>query len=273
MKTVLMKVLVVALFIFWGGVSMADGSRVLIVSKSGSGDYLTVSDACKAAKDGDTVYICDGIYEESVIVGNKKIHLIGESTEGTILKYTGTQYAHPPLEMCCGSIENLTIWATTEKGKSKGSGGYCLHCDDDYSAGKYLICRNVRFQNDHYQSIGIGLRPHFTLSFENCEFIGQVYCHDSDKTYPDMTGQELRFVNCSFSANQQPLGAIRMQSQEKRGAYATVLFQRCIVNNGNKPPVFMGLWKDNGLSKDGWMGSSDWHLSEMSGLNNFGVDK
>lgn len=231
-------------------------------------EYKDIQSAVKDAVDGDTIYIKDGIYNESVNVGSKRIHLVGESTDGTILKHDGTQYAYPPLEMCRGSIENMTIWATTQQGKSKSSGAYCLHCDDDASANDYLICRNVVFQNDHYQSVGIGLRPHFTISFENCGFAGQVYCHDSDKTYADMTGQNIRFVNCSVMANNQPLGAIRMQSQEKRGAVATALFQRCIVWNGNKPGVFMGLWKDNGLAKNGWLGSTDWKLDKMSGMNN-----
>jgi hypothetical protein len=30
----------------------------------------------------------------------------------------------------------------------------------------------------------------------------------------------------------------------------------------------MGLWEDTGLAKDGWLGSTDWHLDGMSAMNN-----
>lgn len=246
-------------------------SRTIIVDADGGGNYTTISAACGAANDGDTIYICDGTYYESVKINGLRVHLVGESRKGTVLKYLGTQYANPPLEMSNGSIENMTIWAITESGAS-GGGGYCLHCDNEASANGYLYCRNVKFQNDYYQVIGIGLQPNFTLSFENCEFIGQVYIHDCAKTFETLTGQVIRFTDCAIQASNQPLGAIRMQSQERSGAYATALFQRCIVKNtGSDVIVYMGLWEDTGLAKDGWLGSTDWHLDGMSALNNASI--
>lgn len=246
-------------------------TRTIIVDANGGGNYTTISAACAAANDGDTIYIRDGVYYESVKINGLNVHLVGESREGTILKYLGTQYANPPLEMSSGSIENMTIWAITEQGAT-GGGGYCLHCDNELSANKSLTCRNVKFQNDYYQTIGIGLQPHFVLSFENCEIIGQFYVHDSAKTFIDLTGQVLRVIDCTITANGEPLGAIRMQSQERSGAEATAVFQRCIVKNtGSNVIVHMGLWEDPGLAKDGWLGSTDWHLSGLSALNNASI--
>lgn len=244
-------------------------TREIIVDQNGMGNFTTISAACAAANDGDTIYIKDGVYQESVKINGLRVHLVGESREKTILKYTGTQYANPPLEMSNGSIENMTIWATTQSGVSHDSGGYCLHCDNVASKNGYLTCRNVKFQNDHYQVVGIGLEPNFTLSFEQCEFIGQFYCHDSKDSFSDMTGQVLRLVDCSIIASNSTFGAIRMQSQEKSGAEATAVFQRCIVKNtGGGPVVTMSLFSDPGLPKDKWLGSSDWTLDGMSALNN-----
>jgi hypothetical protein len=243
-------------------------TETIIVDAAGTGNYTTISAACAAANDGDTIYIKDGVYYESVKINGLNVHLVGESREGTVLKYLGTQYANPPLEMSNGSIENMTIWAITESGAS-GGGGYCLHCDNEASANKSLTCRNVKFQNDYYQVVGIGLQPHFTLSFENCEFIGQFYAHDCAKNFQDLTGQVLRLTDCAIYTENQALGAIRMQSQERSGAEATILFQRCIVKNvGSSTIVYMGLWEDTGLAKDGWLGSTDWHLDGMSAMNN-----
>lgn len=253
---------------FVGSLSSDSPTNTIIVDAGGGGDYTTISAACAVANDGDTIYIKDGVYYESVKINGLRVHLVGESREGTVLKYLGTQYANPPLEMSNGSIENMTIWAITESGAS-GGGGYCLHCDNEASANGYLTCRNVKFQNDYYQAIGIGLQPNFTLSFENCEIIGQFYCHDCAKNFSDLTGQLLRVVDCTIHTNSQVFGAIRMQSQERSGASATVLFQRCVVkNDGSSTIVTMTNWTEAGLPEDGWLGSSDWHLDGLSALNN-----
>lgn len=242
--------------------------RTIIVAQDGSGNYTTISAACAAANDGDTILIKDGTYNESVQINGLKVHLVGESEKGTVLTYPGTDYANPPLEMSNGSIENMTIWATTESGAS-GGGGYCLHCDNNASKDGYLSCKNVTFQNDYWQAVGIGLRPNFKLSFERCTFLGQFYCHDSDDVFTDMTGQELICKDCTFDDTQSTFGVIRMQSQERSGAVATALFQRCVaINRGTGPIVTMSLFRDAGLAKNNWLESTDWHLSELSALNN-----
>lgn len=252
---------------FYGNLETENESRTIVVDANGGGNYTTIAGAIGAANDGDTIYICDGTYYESIKANGLRVHLVGESKEHTILKYVGTDYANPPLEMSKGSIENMTIWAIAQQGQS--GAGYCLHCDNDSSKDSYLYCRDVVFQNDTYQAVGIGLRPNFTLTFEHCTFLGQFYCHDSQKSYDDMTGQVLRCIDCTFDANNQYFGVIRMQSQEMSGAYATAEFQRCITKNeySGGPIVTMSLFQDAGLAKDNWLGSTDWHLSGLSALN------
>ncbi|UCE37425.1 MAG: right-handed parallel beta-helix repeat-containing protein [Thermoplasmata archaeon] len=66
--------------------------RNLIPTSSGAtiyvpNDYPTIQDAINAAKDGDTVYVFNGIYNEDVVV-NKTINLTGENRDST--KVTGS---------------------------------------------------------------------------------------------------------------------------------------------------------------------------------------
>ena len=65
----------------------------MVVAKDGTGDYTTVRAAIAAAPEGRTepylIFIKNGIYEELVTIPASKpyIHLIGQSKEGTIIKY------------------------------------------------------------------------------------------------------------------------------------------------------------------------------------------
>lgn len=244
--------------------------QYIIVAADGSGDYSTITEAFNNSSAGDTIYIKDGLYQESLKFEGHLVHLIGESKEKTIIEYLNTNYSNPPIDIAQGSIENLTIHASTASGET---GAYCLHCDTLASANGYLYCRNVKFINDNYQAIGIGLQPYFTLSFENCEVYGQFYCHDCAKDFSDLTEQVVRVIDCTIYTENEPFGAIRMQSQERTGAKATAVFQRCIVKNpGGAKLVHMGLWATGeDLAKDGWLGSTDWALDSTSDLNNTSI--
>lgn len=255
----------------FNGEATADSTpQYIIVATDGSGDYSSITAAFNNSSAGDTIYIKDGLYQESLKLEGHLIHLIGESKEKTIIEYLNTNYSNPPIEMAQGSIENLTVHASTASGQT---GAYCLHCDTEASANGYLYCRNVKFINDNYQAIGIGLQPHFTLSFENCEVYGQFYCHDCAKDFSDLTEQVVRVIDCTIYTENQPLGAVRMQSQERTGAKATAVFQRCIVKNpGGAKLVHMGLWEaGEELARDGWLGSTDWTLDSTSDLNSTSI--
>ena len=255
---------------FIGEHSAESTPQYIIVAADGSGDFTTIADAFNAANAGDTIYIKDGLYTESLKMNDKRVHLVGESKEKTIIEYLNTSYANPPVEIAQGSLENLTLHASTAEGQT---GAYCLHCDAASSANGYLYVRNVKFINDNYQAVGIGLEPNFTLTLEDCEIYGQLYCHDCAREFSDLTGQVLRVINSTIYTKGEALGAIRMQSQERTGAKATAVFQRCIVKNpGGQKLVYMGLWPGGEtLARDGWLGSTDWALDAISDLNNAAI--
>jgi parallel beta-helix repeat protein len=64
--------------------SQSSGETWLYVGGSGSGNYTKIQDAINHSKDGDIVYVYQGIYLENVRV-NKSIGLLGENQEFTII--------------------------------------------------------------------------------------------------------------------------------------------------------------------------------------------
>lgn len=56
----------------------------IYVDDDGGADYSTIQEAVDAAIDGDLVFVYQGTYYENVIV-NKRIHLMGESKDNTII--------------------------------------------------------------------------------------------------------------------------------------------------------------------------------------------
>ncbi|RLF39897.1 MAG: hypothetical protein DRN12_06325, partial [Thermoplasmata archaeon] len=58
--------------------------NILYVGGSGKGNYSTICDAIKAASDGDTVFVYNGIYHENLEI-DKSLSLIGEDKNTTII--------------------------------------------------------------------------------------------------------------------------------------------------------------------------------------------
>jgi parallel beta-helix repeat protein len=64
-------------------------SDTLIVDINGNGDYTSIIDAINNAKTTDSIEIKEGVYKENSIVVNKKLTIIGESSDGTIIDFNG----------------------------------------------------------------------------------------------------------------------------------------------------------------------------------------
>ncbi|NIQ08005.1 MAG: DUF1565 domain-containing protein, partial [Candidatus Korarchaeota archaeon] len=72
-------------------------------------DYLTIQEAINNADEGDTVFVRNGTYYESVVV-NKTISLIGESREATIIDASGSDYG------ISITADNVTVRGFTVQG-------------------------------------------------------------------------------------------------------------------------------------------------------------
>ncbi|HMA83529.1 MAG TPA: right-handed parallel beta-helix repeat-containing protein [Candidatus Thermoplasmatota archaeon] len=66
-------------------ISAEQHAKTIIVDKDGSGDYTTITAAVDAAQPGDTIFVHDGVYEETEILIDKTITLTGETISSTII--------------------------------------------------------------------------------------------------------------------------------------------------------------------------------------------
>lgn len=241
----------------------------LVVDPDGAGDYTTIAAAVADASDGNIIYIKNGIYEESIDCRTKFLNFKGESKDKVIWKYPNGDYQNPPLEIANGTVENLTILATAQEQQPGAMGkAYAVHIDFNQEEDEYLAFNNVRFINEDYQTIGIGLREDFTLEFNGCEFIckgnnNAFYCHDATV---EATNQNVICRDCTFITAGIAY-AIHLQSQEVSGSEAYITFQRCIVVNESANNIIKMTLFNPSIGGGGYLDSTDWHITKQSLLN------
>lgn len=244
----------------------------------GSGqEYPTITSAISASSDGDVILIFPGTYHEAIARTAKVLNIIGVSRDDCIIEYGNGDYADPPLEMAKGVLKNLTIHATQQEVQNETYGkAYAFHIDFQSSGviGGSFYAENVKFINDDYRAVGMGLRGNAHIEFVNCEFVSlsayeALYCHDANKTSYDISNQSAAFINCTFRNNSNDAHTIEMVSQERQSKVATITWQRNIVANaGTGGTLAMSIYPSSTLiDGNGWMGSSDWVLSNVSALN------
>ncbi|AGI10854.1 neck protein [Lactococcus phage jm2] len=234
--------------------------------------FTTIQAAVNFAKDGDTILISSGTYHEAVDAKTKLLHFKGVDKNTVTLEYENGAYSLPPLEISKGSVENMTIHAISQAQVSgEPAKAYCFHADYDIQIGHTLSFTNVKFINDDYQVIGVGLRNNFTLEFNSCDFVtpsgnNAFYVH-TDPIRDNSSNQNLIVKDCSI-VNNGTGATIHMQSQERVGAVAKVTWQRNIVVNLSGGKLIDMATYNNGLAKDKWLGSSDFVLQPTSAMNN-----
>ena len=246
-------------------------TKTLIVGDN----YTTIQEAINNANEFDTIYIPDGEYNEHVIC-DKFVYIVGQSRNKTILKYSDADYMKPALWIARGHVSNMTIMAVPDSNPTSKT-AYACHIDSRTAQeNNSVYFENCIFTSESTSSatIGIGLRNNFELTFNNCSFIGKnksaFYCHDS---YTEgATNMVLNVNSCEFLTEGNDI-TIKMQTQEIKGNYATCKWTRNFVKNSyNNNLLFkMSIWEptaDNTLPKDNWQGSTDWHNSPLSCMNN-----
>ena len=70
--------------------AIAEESNIIYVDDDGTTNYTGIQDAIDNANDGDTIFVYNGLYHETIII-DKSVHLIGENKHNTIINGTGIQ--------------------------------------------------------------------------------------------------------------------------------------------------------------------------------------
>lgn len=243
--------------------------------------YQTIQAAVEAASDGDVIIVFPGTYHEAVTLPRKVLTIMGTSRDDCVLEYENGDYDNPPLEMVKGVLKDLTIHAISQAVQNPTYGkAYALHCDFQTwgITGGTLYCENVRFINDDYRAVGLGLRANGHNEFVNCEFTTlsayeAFYFHDVNNTQYGTENQSLSIKNCTFYSNANSKPTISANTQETASKAAAIEWQRnIVVNKGSGGLITMTVYQGRPLiDGDGWMGSSDWVLKETSAMNNVAV--
>lgn len=143
----------------------------IIVASDGSGDYTTISDAVTNANNGDTIYIKDGEYKETVVV-NKYVHLVGQSKQNTVLYQDIGDYNNCPLLITQGSVCNMTIKSLAPDDTSGlSSYAYAIHLDKNFaSEAKYQKCEiyNCDIYSEVNDAIGAGTNYASEYNIHDC---------------------------------------------------------------------------------------------------------
>ena len=153
-----------------------DGN-ILYVGGTGEGNYSTIQDAVFAARDGDTIFVYNGTYEESVYIG-KKINMVGESERNVII--VAGIYGYGINISCNGVfIKNFSI-----TGSSDLNAGIVIHSND-------CIIENCRIYENEWN--GMSLQGNKN-TIRNCEVF-------SNLIGIEITGNENIMENCSIYRN------------------------------------------------------------------------
>lgn len=223
----------------------------IVVAKDGSGDYTSLTDAVANASNGDLIFVKAGIYDdEEVEAWGKDITIIGEDMLSTVIKNGLNTYSRPPMEMSCGRLSNVTVYAYDGGGESLDQNGwlpYSIHIDNDAQFENTLHIDNCVLMSDKGCGIGIGLRKG-ELRFDNCKFVSRdlppFYFHDT--TAPALgDGQYLTLKDC-IGTSKTSQQVMRINSQKTENSVVYPEFINCIfVSEATDNPTVSATNVDN----------------------------
>ena len=250
----------------------------IIVSKSGKGDYTTLTEAVANAKNGDVIFVCKGVYDnEEVEAYGKDITIIGEDVNSTIIKNGLDLYARPPIEMSIGKLANLTFHSYGVDGGDNRH-AYALHNDDNSLQDKTFIAENCIFHTrSGYGAVGMGLRKGCVMTFKDCVFLNEspdgvpFFGNESALSQGPAGEQRLNFYDCQFITTQAQRAAI-FRGMKTLGNYVICTFigntfvstdTSLTIRLDYTSPEYIGT-----SERMGNMGLVNWDLTYSSRLNN-----
>lgn len=204
-------------------ISAKESSKQYIVSKDGTGDFMSIQEAVNASADGDTIIIYPGIYEESVEVMGKALNITGIDKNTCVIRSKAYSYRKQPLTIAKGRVSNLTIYgdsATAQEialygtptaeeideinaslvgdswERQKNYKGYAVHIDQNCLYGNEMVFENCKIISENNHCVGIGNRGKSTVRFEGCDIISMgtgscIFLHNTDS---ETMGGESSFI-------------------------------------------------------------------------------
>lgn len=252
-------------------------SSEIIVAKDGSGDFTSLTEAVKVAKDGDIIHVCAGVYDnEEVECWNKTIRIEGEGPDCTIIKNGLNTYSRPPIEMASGTLKDIQFWSygTDPSLDSNGWSAYAMHVESNILANNYLYCENVIFHTAKgVGGVGMGMRGPCKVTFKGCHFIADndvaFYAHDAaNSSYAGL--QELYLIDCLFSATGSY--AVRLASEKVEGTTVKMTVVGCSFEDSNEIPAVRKYAEGSGTASGNTnIDLINWNITKLCHGNNISL--
>ena len=195
-------------------------SKHLHVGKNPYFAYLTVNNAINASKDNDTIFVHQGEYKEVIKLTEKKLTLIGDDKNNTIIRDDSGLYVNSPLLINGGNLKfkNITFLATHDDVVSnvEANGSYGVHVDRSETEGTTYNPSKIEFENcimiSHQNSaFGCGTENDQHIILNKCDLYtytdvangssenslknGALLYHTSLVNYDN---QKLSLINCNI---------------------------------------------------------------------------
>jgi hypothetical protein len=200
------------------------------VSQYGSNDFNSIQDAINASSDGDTIYIDNGIYYENIII-NKKIRIIGEDNEETIID---GRYADHVIKIIVEGviIENFTI---------RNSGGFSTNSSIK------IFCNSTIIKNCIIKrsKIGINITNFSRNIINNCTF------YDNAKGIFLKKANTSKISGCIFAHNSIAFISEMSKNIEITYSYFHTNGISCIIVDSNNFQFYNCNISDNGDNHGG----------------------
>lgn len=175
-----------------------DTPNVITVAKSG-GRFHTINEAITFAKgycsrnNRVTILICDGVYNESIVLTkNPGIDIIGIGMPEIV---SDEAYPNGPANIYGDTyIEGILFHSTSES-------AYAFHLDGstDTSYGTTVTVVNCKFISEHEPALGCGCTRGCNYTFKNCEFYGSdgIYVHNEASA--NVAKQYFNAIGCKIN--------------------------------------------------------------------------
>lgn len=174
-QMIVVLICIMSLMPFTDYVVSSENNKTLIVAKSSDTDFSSISSAVREASEGDCILIKSGVYRENIVI-DKKIHLIGQNPQNTIIDANNTGDCIYVDEDGI-TISNLTL---QHSGPSGRDCGIELH-------GNFSTISNVKISEC---TIGIYARESHNNSFIKNNLISNkdygIHLHTSSDNYISM---------------------------------------------------------------------------------------
>jgi parallel beta-helix repeat protein len=176
-------------------ISQMDYVNTLYVGGSGEGNYTIIQDAIDNASNGDTVFVFNGFYHESIVV-DKSINLYGESIDNTYIRGHWNEDTAINITANCINISGFTIngdWSVgikiysdfcTIAGNNLFSASDGIYINSNHNI---VATNNISecYQNGIYLSNSSidSIILDNTFSLEDCDYCSCIYLDSSNENY------------------------------------------------------------------------------------------